>query len=361
MSAPTLPPNTIVGTDGNDNLLGTGNNDFLYGGAGNDSLNGWYPSDWLSPPDSDTAIYGGVRDDYIVKYFYFGMFSITDTRLGENDGIDFLQEIEYLQFSDGTFYIGPYSANKNPTSPTLSSASVSEYTPVGTVVGTMSATDPEGRELVYHVYDPSGTFAVVGDTLVTTRAIDFEQTRSFDISIAAVDPFGGSASTPVVIFVKDEIDYFSGTSVSDKISGTAGPDEIHGNGGNDRLSGGTGRDVLFGGRGADTLIGGAGADTFAYNSYTESRNVVSQRDTIYDFASGDRILLTDIDANTKVSGNQSFKYIGAKEFSGTAGELRYQKNNSDTYIYADVNGDKKADLAIHLDDAMTLSKGFFFL
>lgn len=31
------------------------------------------------------------------------------------------------------------------------------------------------------------------------------------------------------------------------------------------------------------------------------------------------------------------------------------------YVYADINGDKKADFAIHLDDAVTLSKGYFML
>ncbi|AGG72231.1 hypothetical protein SM2011_b23366 (plasmid) [Sinorhizobium meliloti 2011] len=44
-----------------------------------------------------------------------------------------------------------------------------------------------------------------------------------------------------------------------------------------------------------------------------------------------------------------------------AGELRYHKQASDTFIYVDVDGDKKADLTIHLDDAVTLTKDYFLL
>jgi hypothetical protein len=48
-------------------------------------------------------------------------------------------------------------------------------------------------------------------------------------------------------------------------------------------------------------------------------------------------------------------------FTGKTGELRFDKLNSDTYIYGDINGDGKADFAIHLDDAVALQKGYFVL
>ncbi|APG88016.1 alkaline phosphatase (plasmid) [Sinorhizobium americanum CCGM7] len=41
--------------------------------------------------------------------------------------------------------------------------------------------------------------------------------------------------------------------------------------------------------------------------------------------------------------------------------MRYDRAASDTYIYSDVNGDKNADFAIRLDDALTLQKGYFVL
>jgi hypothetical protein len=41
--------------------------------------------------------------------------------------------------------------------------------------------------------------------------------------------------------------------------------------------------------------------------------------------------------------------------------VRYVKGASDTYVYGDVNGDARADFAVHLDDAVSLSKGYFVL
>jgi hypothetical protein len=61
------------------------------------------------------------------------------------------------------------------------------------------------------------------------------------------------------------------------------------------------------------------------------------------------------------SGDQDFVFIGAKGFSGKVGELRYVAKASDTIIYADLNGDKKADFAIHLDDRVILVASDFIL
>jgi len=41
--------------------------------------------------------------------------------------------------------------------------------------------------------------------------------------------------------------------------------------------------------------------------------------------------------------------------------LRYEKTATDTYIYADTNGDGKADFEVHLDGAMKLSGHDFLL
>lgn len=77
--------------------------------------------------------------------------------------------------------------------------------------------------------------------------------------------------------------------------------------------------------------------------------------------SGDKIDLSGIDANSKTTTNDAFSYVRTKAFTGKGGELRYENQDSDTYIYTDVNGDKKIDFAIHRDDAVTLQSGFFIL
>ncbi len=154
-----------------------------------------------------------------------------------------------------------------------------------------------------------------------------------------------------------------GNGGNDTLTGEAGNDVLIGASGADRLDGGTGVDRLFGGAGADDLIGRGDADIFLFKLISESTVATSGRDTIFDFSAsqGDRIDLSGIDANTGTSGNQAFSFRGTAAFTGAAGELRYLKGSSDTYIYGDVNGDKTADFAIHLDDALTLQKAYFIL
>ncbi len=86
-------------------------------------------------------------------------------------------------------------------------------------------------------------------------------------------------------------------------------------------------------------------------------------DTIYDFSckEGDRIDLKAIDTNTKAGGDQAFKFIGTEKFHGKAGELRFVKDDGDTFVYGDVNGNGKADFAIALDRLLTLTKSDFIL
>lgn len=156
-------------------------------------------------------------------------------------------------------------------------------------------------------------------------------------------------------------DTVNGTRGADTLTGYAGNDTLKGGLGSDTLKGGAGIDKLIGGSGADDLYGGLGADTFVFATKADSK--FGGMDTIYDFsgASKDRIDVSAIDANDTLAGKQDFSFIGSKDFTGKAGQLRVEKLASDTYVYADTNGDKQADFAIHLDDAVTLSKGLFIL
>ncbi|MFC3073477.1 calcium-binding protein [Shinella pollutisoli] len=158
-------------------------------------------------------------------------------------------------------------------------------------------------------------------------------------------------------------DKLYGNSGSDKLYGGTGKDTLDGGSGNDLLKGESGNDKLYGGAGADKLYGGSGKDTFVFKSVKETTAASKGRDTIYDFdgKAGDRIDLRSIDASTKKGGDQAFKFIGTDDFSKTAGELRYEKKASDSHVYGDVNGDGKADFAIHFDDALSFSKGYFLL
>jgi serralysin len=159
------------------------------------------------------------------------------------------------------------------------------------------------------------------------------------------------------------IENLKGTAYADKLYGDARANMLTGDSGNDILSGMSGTDKLYGGAGADAFTGGSDADTFQFRVLADSTVAVAGRDSIFDFVGtqGDKIDLSGIDANTGVSGNQTFIYLGTTTFSGKAAELRYIKGSSETTIYGDVNGDKKVDFAIYLDDAVSLQKGYFVL
>lgn len=137
---------------------------------------------------------------------------------------------------------------------------------------------------------------------------------------------------------------------TDTFSGGKGADRFNTYGGNDRL---------YGGGGADRLHGGSGSDTFVFGSAKDSTS--KSGDHILDFARGDRIDLSYVDANTHRDGNQAFKFIGDHEFTGHAGELRVDHKRSDTHVYADVDGNGKADMAIHVDDWFAFAKSDFNL
>lgn len=138
-------------------------------------------------------------------------------------------------------------------------------------------------------------------------------------------------------------------------------DTLNGNAGSDTLIGGRGNDKLSGGANADTLSGGAGKDRFIFKAVADSST--DAFDTIADFngGQGDRLNLKAIDADATKSGNQTFIFIGTDEFSGTAGELRFEKNGTATDVQGDVDGDGTADFLIHLEKNGDLSASFVLL
>ena len=162
-------------------------------------------------------------------------------------------------------------------------------------------------------------------------------------------------------------DTLNGAGGNDSLNGLAGNDLLLGFGGNDSLSGLTGNDTLDGGAGNDLLIsgagrdimtGGTGADLFRFTALADSV-VGTSRDLITAFsqAEGDRIDLATIDANTRLSGNQAFAFIGDASFGRIAGQLRFAGG----VLQADVNGDARADMEIAIQGVSMLLATDFIL
>lgn len=172
-----------------------------------------------------------------------------------------------------------------------------------------------------------------------------------------------------ILFRENEI---TGSRRADSLSGTTGADKLRGLGGDDILRGEPAPDALARSAGRsrpenvsedmDRMVGGSGTDTFVFaRGDTAARS--DKADMIMDFDArrGETIDLTEWDADRTGRGQQAFDFIGRKDFSGGAGELRYAILDDITYVEGDTNGDGKADLTIRLVDAGRLTGANFDL
>ncbi len=176
--------------------------------------------------------------------------------------------------------------NTNPTAIRLSATSIAENAAPNTTVGTLSGTDPDGDSLTFSLeLNAGGLFTLTnGNSVVLSRALDFETAGQHIISVRARDAYGGEFVQTLTITVRNVVETtpftIYGTAGNDDRSGEAGNDQLFGFEGNDQLAGGAGNDILRGGLGNDVLIGGAGADFFVLDS---KPNVRTNVDVLYDF------------------------------------------------------------------------------
>lgn len=146
----------------------------------------------------------------------------------------------------------------------------------------------------------------------------------------------------------DNLGIAYGTVIENAIGGTS-RDVIWGNQVANRLEGRGGADVLNGYEGADTLIGGVGNDTFQFSH-------MEHGDKIVDFATGDKIDLSKLDA-TLADGDQAFTFIGNAAFGNVAGQLRYDNG----VVEGDTNGDGIADFSVIIANNAVLTASDFVL
>jgi Ca2+-binding RTX toxin-like protein len=97
--------------------------------------------------------------------------------------------------------------NEAPRSLRLSFSTVAENQPVGTVVGVLSATDPDKDDtLTYSLVAGAGganngSFTIDGDGLVTAAKFDFEVKATYNVRVAVTDAAGLSFEEPFVVTV----------------------------------------------------------------------------------------------------------------------------------------------------------------
>jgi Ca2+-binding RTX toxin-like protein len=149
-------------------------------------------------------------------------------------------------------------------------------------------------------------------------------------------------------------------SISKKAS--IADDELTGNSKANKLSGGAGNDTLIGGLGKDTLTGGVGSDIFKFNAVNDTAAITKNADTITDFKSSekDKIDLSAIDANSKLIGNQAFKFVSGTQFdSNLIGQIYF--NSKDQNVYGTTSADNKLEFIIHLTGVTNVTPEDFIL
>ncbi|WP_300680568.1 cadherin domain-containing protein [Nocardioides sp.] len=115
-----------------------------------------------------------------------------------------------IRVSDGTsaapqeraFTITVSEYNLAPSAPTLTPASVAEHQPVGTVVGTLAATDPDGDPVTYAISGPDAAdFTLSGTQLLTATRFDVETTPTRTLTVTASDDHGHATSATLTVTV----------------------------------------------------------------------------------------------------------------------------------------------------------------
>ena len=295
----------IVGTGANDLLVGTEVAEQLVGREGNDLLEGGGGDDLLDGSWGDDTLLGGTGNDQLDG-------SYGNDSLNGGEGGD------------------TYLVSGNEAGGWSSFAGFDRYNDTGS-----SGVD---------------RILVVGPGTVDIGLNGFSASNGIErieagVGVGTVRLLGGWSGD---ILDFSQIALVGGSFV---IDGYYGNDTITGSSAADTISGGGNDDRLIGGLGADRLTGGSGCDTFGFNSVAEIGTAAGSYDIITDFVSQvDKIDLVNIDANSKIAGDQAFQYIGSAAFSGVAGQLRL----ANQILSGDVNGDRLEDFRLGLTGVSAL-------
>jgi Ca2+-binding RTX toxin-like protein len=298
----------LYGSSLDDNLAGNAvrniiggeaGNDLLQGRAGDDALSGEAGADFLDGGDGNDRLVGGAGVDTLHGE-------------GDNDSIDAGADNDQVHGDAGNDVLFG-----------------------GAGIDNLEGGD--GNDVLEGGAD--------GDFLQGGAGID---TASYASSSAGVTVVLGSVSSggDAAGDTSNSVEQVIGSGFADSITGTAGANTLWGLAGND---------VLIGAGGGDVLKGGAGNDSFAYADVADSTVAAAGRDTVMDFATGDKIDLSAIDADGNgLNGNTAFTF-GTGAFTA-AGQIRVLAFADNRYgVYLETTGNKLEDaiITVHSDHILT--------
>ncbi|WP_018044645.1 calcium-binding protein [Methylobacterium sp. 88A] len=329
--------NAIFGTGGDNVLNGGGGNDTLFGKGGNDSLDGGTGNDVLHGGLGDDIYFVDRVGDKIVELPGEGNDTVhASVSYGLADNVENLVLTGTRNFS-GTGNGLDNDITGNDGNNRLSGGA-----------GDDVITGNGGNDTLL---GGSGADTMRGGTGNDTYVIDNAGDRAIEQPSEGFDTIRATVSHTMEANTEKMV--FSGTA-NLTANGNAGNNEIYGNAGDNQIYGDDGRDLLY---------GRAGADTFVFKDATDSDVAIGGRDIVkdFDFAQGDRIDFSAIDANSGLAGDQGFQFVGTQAFSGEAGELRMKFGGGNTLLQGDTNGDGAVDFAVLLQGHHVLDNGSFVL
>lgn len=364
---------TVIGNSGANILQATAYADMLSGGVGIDRLYGYAGNDTLDGGRDADVMYGGAGDDtYVIDHSSdaAGEFAGegTDTALSS---VAYTLRANVENLVQAGLYSINGTGNKLANAMTGNAGSNRLYGLDGNdrLIGNEgndtldggSGDDVLSGGLGSDIYRVDS----IGDSILENFGegldrVEASVSYTLGANLENLTLLGGAAIDGVGNGLNNVL---KGTAVANVLKGMAGNDKLYGGSGADVLEGGDGNDWLEGGAGRDEFTGGLGSDRFVFREGDLASASTAAADVVHDFsrAQGDKIRLDLLDANTTVSGRQAFDFIGSGQFSGIAGELRYEQSGGNTVIQADVNGDGTADFAIQLTGTSVLASGDFIL
>jgi Ca2+-binding RTX toxin-like protein len=397
----------IFGRDGDDTIMGLGGDDILKGGGGADKLWGYSGSDWADYSDSTAGVKvnltsgkasgGTAEGDTFVSIENVSGSAYDDTISGDNkvnqlhggDGSDVLAGRaggDRLDGGAGLDYAN-YAHSAEAVSVNLFNGSVSGGDAAGDTF--VSIEGLLGSDFDDHLYGNDERNIIVGnggdDTLKGYGGDDWLQ------GDAGADLMLGGAGDDCYD-VQDPTDQVHewGDSGMDWVFSSVSyalPDNVEllhlrdeggainatGNGLNNSIAGNDHANVINGLGGTDSLQGNGGADTFTWSSVGHTGVTEWKSDKVLDFsfAEGDRLDLSDIDADVYAPGDQAFTFIGTAAFTLNAatpentdvvpGEIRYYHADGNTYIEMQTGQSADVEGVIMLSGIVTPQASWFIL
>jgi len=253
----SIPGHSFVPTTGvGSTLNGGAGDDFLQSGSSNDILNG--------DDGTDTAVYSGARSAYTITDLGGGSYRITGP---EGTGIDTLNSIERVQFSDQTITLGT-----PPVDPvvTFTGGNGDDNAAGGnnndTLDGQAGNDTLAGRAGDDTIYGGEGDDTLIGDE--GTDQLWGQGANDYVYGGEGNDILGGGEGTDQLwgqggddqAYGNEGDDLIGGGDGNDQLWGQDGNDQVFGNTGNDLIGGGTGNDRLWGQEGNDEVFGNEGDD-----------------------------------------------------------------------------------------------------